>query len=304
MTYDPEFINGETVVFPQLSDRLQAEAFGAGDPVEHSRFSIVMHAARGLAIFTAHTIDGAEMIDEGEIPRKDRFRFDPTIPRAVQTDNDQGYYKNDWDRGHLVRRRSMHWGNLGAAEQADRESYYWSNIAPQHHKLQDKAWGKIEDWMLDHAEGGDRRAIIFTGPVLSPDDPEIINRPGEDPLQIPAGFWKIIAVKPHNKLRAAGFLVWQRDFDHDTPVDFAPYLEQVRITTIEFITGLSFGELRKADPLRFETEAVEPADDEFLDDPGVDFGIPGRGPGEALRPEPATRAVRPMSVHSASDIVI
>jgi endonuclease G len=298
MSYDPDFISGVTVPLPNLSERLVAEAFDRGTTVDHTRFSLVMHATRGLAIYTAHTIDGVTMMDEGVIARDDRFRFDPTLPRSIQTDNDQGYYKNPWDRGHLVRRRSMHWGDRSTAEQADAESYYWSNIAPQHNKLHDRAWGRIEDWMLEHAHGGDGRAIVFTGPVLAPDDPSIVNRPGEEPIQIPAGFWKIIAVRPDTALRAAGFLVWQRDFDQEVPVEFAPYLEQVRITTIEFITGLSFGDLRHADPLRFGVEPVEePSDDEFLDD-GVDFDLSGS------RPLPVRKALRPTAVRSPDDILI
>lgn len=302
MPYDPHFITGDEVPMPALGSRLQLEAFDGGEPVHHRRFSIVMHATRGLAIFTAHAIDGATIIPEGEIEREDRFRFDPTVPRSIQIDNDQGYVNNPWDRGHLVRRQSMHWGERAEAEQADRESFYWTNIAPQHETLHHKAWGHIEDWMLEHAEGGDSRAVVFTGPVLSADDPEIVNKPGEDPIQIPAGFWKVVAVRPQEELRAAGFLVWQRDFDQQEPVDFAPYLEQVRITTIEFITGLSFGTLRNADPLRFGTAAAEPEEpgEPGLEGDAVDFGLPG-----AETPRPATGGVaRSAAVKSAADVFI
>lgn len=51
----------------------------------------------------------------------------------------------------------------------------------------------------------------------------------------------------------------RRRHDHlDKPdrVAFAPFLEQVRVTTIEFLTGLAFGDLRDADPLRFGTAPV------------------------------------------------
>ena len=86
--------------------------------------------------------------------------------------------------------------------------------------------------------------------MLSVDDPVLINEPGERPLQIPAGFWKIVALRHEGALRIAAFLVWQRDFDRAAPVTFDPVLEQVRLTTIEFLTGLSFAGLWDADPLR------------------------------------------------------
>ena len=257
MAYDPQFIAGCDIPLPALAPRIQAVAFNGGLPIEHSRFSIIFNQDRGFAAVTAHNIDGDALIAKGVIKRKDSFRFDTKAPNHIQIDNDQGYKgvpkpkNNPWDRGHLVRRRSMHWGDEAEARLADKESYFWTNIVPQHEKLHDTAWGKIEDFMLKTAEDADKRACVFQGPVLTPDDPFHTNQPGEDPFQLPAGFWKIFCVKHQNKLRAACFLVWQRDFD-DLEMTFDPVLEQVRITTIEYLSGLAFTrDVREADPLRF-----------------------------------------------------
>ncbi|MEN8040974.1 MAG: DNA/RNA non-specific endonuclease [Actinomycetota bacterium] len=251
--YDENFIGGDPVRLPTLSTRLQEAAFNGGTPVDHERFSLIFSKERGLAIVTAHTIDGATLIPAGQIARNDRFRLDDQVDREHQIDNDRGYVNNPWDRGHLVRRRSLHWGNEQEAREADRQSYFWTNIAPQHEDLHDTAWGPIEDWMLDRAESGNQRAAVFTGPVMTPDDPVHQNRPGEDPIQIPAGFWKIIVIPFGGARTVAAFLVWQRDHDSEDPVTFDPLLEQVRLTTIEFLTGLSFADLRGLDPLRFGT---------------------------------------------------
>lgn len=279
MAYDPDFIAGSHLPLPVLGSQLANSAFNGGAPVDHTRFSLVFSETRGFAIYTAHNIDGATLIPEGDIPRVNNFRLDPSVPRGFQVDNDRGYSNNPWDRGHLVRRRSLHWGERVEAEIADSESFFWTNITPQHEHLHDTAWGSIEDWMLTLADEARRRAVVMTGPVLTPDDPVIVNHPGEVPVQIPAGFWKIIAVVSDDDLRAAGFLVWQRDFDDADPVTFDPVLEQVRITTIEYLTGLSFGNLRELDPLRF---------------------------GEPARTRATTRAVtpRPFAIDSRDDIVL
>ena len=113
--------------------------------------------------------------------------------------------------------------------------------------------------MLGLADDTDRRAAIFTGPVLTEGDPQLVNQPGENLIQIPAGFWKVMAVRVGNTLRAAGFLVWQRDFDKPEPEVFTPFLEQVRITTLEYLTSLSFGALAGVDPLQFGTMPAAPA---------------------------------------------
>ena len=253
MGYDENFLGDEPVPIPDLAPRLRADAVNGGAPIEHTRFSVVFSRARGLALCTAHMIDGATMLPEGHIPRRDRFRFDDQVDPALQIDDDRGYRNNPWDRGHLARRRSLHWGDEDEARTADHESYFWTNIAPQHERLHDTAWGPIEDWMLERAEGDDVRAAVFTGPVLTEDDPLHQNAPNELPFQVPAGFWKVVVVPRENRRTVACFLVWQRDHDSVHPVTFSPFLEQVRLTTIEFLTGLSFPTLRALDPQQFRT---------------------------------------------------
>jgi endonuclease G len=298
MAYDPNFIPGVSIALPALGARTLPSAFAGGAPIEHTRFSIVFNEQRGFALFTAHNIDGASLIPEGEIDRDDRFRNDPSLPRELQVDNDRGYTNNPWDRGHLVRRRSMHWGDRQLAELTDQESYFWTNIAPQHTRLHHSAWGLIEDWMMEVTDDQDKQACIFTGPVFTPEDPEIVNRPGEEPIRIPAGFWKIFAIKHESRLRAASFLVWQRDFDRPEPLDFDPVLEQVRLTTVEYLTGLSFGELRSADPLRFGSTLAPAAGPAAA--PGAEPAVAG----PAATPSGVARGARRKDVAGPMDIIL
>lgn len=254
MAYDPDFIPGHTVALPDLGTRAREQAFNSGTPVNHTRFSLVFNAVRGFATFTAHNIDGANAIPPGTFSRRDSFRLDPGVTRDLQVDDDRGYNggaRNPWDRGHLVRRAALHWGDIDEAKQADKDSFYWTNIAPQHENLHDKPWGSIEDWMFQRADDADKRACVFTGPVYSEDDPELINKPGERAIRIPAGFWKIFVLSTAGALKSATFLVWQRDFDREDPLTFNPVLEQVRLTTVEYLTGLSFANIRDADPLLY-----------------------------------------------------
>lgn len=252
--YNPNFIPSFEIPLPELDNEVKKTAYQNGEPIHHSRFSLAFSENRNFAIYTAHNIDGETLIPEGQLKRKDSFKFDPKIPRKIQVDNDRGYKKNPWDRGHLVRRRSMHWGDEEQAFEADQESFYYTNIAPQHSKLHHSAWGNIEDWMMKLADEHKKQSCVFTGPIFTYSDPERINLEGEKPIRIPSGFWKIMAISVAFELKAAGFIVWQRDFDSPIPLGFQPFLEQVRITTIEYLTGLNFGNLRNLDPLRYGVE--------------------------------------------------
>ncbi|SHI44625.1 DNA/RNA non-specific endonuclease [Aquimarina spongiae] len=260
MPYNPDFIAGQNIPLPTPNSRVLSSAFGGGY-IHHSRHSILFNQKRGFAFVAAHNVDGATLSSSQFTSRN--FREDPNIqPGTLQVDNNRGYRQsqngvfgpNPWDRGHLARRKSLSWGNEEEASKAELESDFWSNIAPQHKNLHDDAWGNIEDWMLKRVENSNQRACVFTGPVFTEDDPKHNNGPNEIPIRIPAGFWKVITVELNGVMRSAGFLVWQRDYDSETPLPFEPVLEQVRLTTIEVLTGLTFPSLRSFDPLLFNQQ--------------------------------------------------
>lgn len=256
MPYDPNFINGIQVPLPTLTQTVLQETFNAGQPVDHTNFSLVFNQIRGFAVYSAHNIDGDNIVpDLG----RHGFTLDPLVqPRSLQVNNDRGYRgfptedDNPWDRGHLARRRALHWPDHTTADRADRESSHYTNIAPQHRRLNQGPWSDVEDFILGFADANNRRACVFTGPVFTESDVEIVNMPGELPIRIPAGFWKIAAICRNNSLVVVAFLLWQRDIRTGQPVQFDPVLEQVRCTTIEYLAGLHFDNVvRNADPLRF-----------------------------------------------------
>lgn len=258
MGYDPDFISGFEVPLPVPSERVLLTTFERGF-IHHTRHSILFNKNRGLASMTAHNIDGRSLPDEQHTSRD--FDFDPKIDANLQIGNEQGYKDTPdyYQRGHLARRKSLSWGRTSGeiedAKRAERESDYYSNIAPQERRMH-VAWGKVEDWMLELSEApsNERRSCVFQGPVFTEEDPEVTITEGYDPVKIPAGFWKVMAIRRGDKLRAAGFLIWQSDYASPEPLSFSPVLEQVRLTTIEVLSGLSFPELRNADAMIFAAE--------------------------------------------------
>lgn len=317
MPYDPNFIAGLTIPLPTPNLRVLQSAFG-GDYMHHSRHSLLFNQNRGFAFVSANNVDGSAMPSSQYTSRS--FKRDPLIqPFSLQVDRDRGYREsatlglgpNPWDQGHLARRKSMSWGAEADARIAERESDMWSNIVPQHENLHDDSWGRIEDWMLERVQGQQERACVFTGPVFTVDDPTHINGPNEAPINIPAGFWKVISVELDGVMRAAGFLVWQRDYDSDEPLPFAPVLEQVRLTTIEVLTGLTFPALRAFDPLLFHTaqpvSAVTTSNARAIVRERLLSGVAGAGDVlDDLGADVVTRATRPgtAAITNVRDIVL
>jgi len=258
MAYNPKFIKDVEIPLPTLTPATLQQCFNGGTPLDHTNFSTVFNQARGLAVYSAHNIDGKTLLKKG--PKRTGFTLDPLVkPNALQVDNHRGYKgfptqeDNPWDAGHLARRRAVHWPNKATAIKANKESSYWTNIVPQHHRLNQGPWSNVEDFILKLADENDKRASVFTGPVFTDSDPQIVNDVGELPIRIPAGFWKVVAIKHQSHLCAAAFLLWQCDIQSGQPIKFDPVLEQVRLNTVEYLAGLFFDKkLRNADPLRFK----------------------------------------------------
>lgn len=242
--YEPEFL-GKRVDLPQLLPQQMTDVAerldGQGHVLDYTHFSIVMSKSRRMAYFTACNIDGRRRAD---VPRtRDRWYFDPRIAKEHQAGPDL-YSSNDLDRGHLVRRQDPVWGR--AAEQANEDSFHFTNAAPQHKHLNQRTWRELEDYVLGNAETHELRVSVFTGPVFRADDLFYRGK-----YQLPAEFWKVVVIaKEDGTLSATGYLQTQKNLLDNLEFAYGSYKTyQIPVARIEAITGLDFGRLRGMDPL-------------------------------------------------------
>ena len=206
-----------------------------------------MSKSRRLSFFTAVNIDGnqSRSLDR----TNDRWYFDPRIDRKYQS-GPELYSNNDLDRGHLIRRLDPVWGQL--AEQANEDTFHFTNCSPQHKNLNQITWLELEDYILKNADRFDLKVSVFTGPVFREDD--MLYR---DEFQIPAEFWKVVViVKDDNELSATAYLQTQKNLIDDLKFAYGEYKTyQVPVIKIEALTKLDFGILRLHDPLANIKEA-------------------------------------------------
>jgi endonuclease G len=268
--FNPGFIGkGFEVPLPELG-ALAAEAAPllAEDPrspvLDYHGYSVVMHAKRKFAIYSAANVDGGNRFKLGR--PHDEWRYDPRIARSAQI-GDFYYANNQFDRGHLTRYEDMEYGDkVIAALQSAADTLHFTNCSPQHAKFNQgkQLWQGLEQHVLEQSIKSENFAAnIFTGPVLDAGDP-VWDRYKD--IQYPLQFWKIaIAQTSANKLFAAGFILDQSEviaqfgIEATVEVPFSAFKTyQVPIAEIERLTGLSFksgtpGKLKslsEADPLR------------------------------------------------------
>jgi endonuclease G len=83
------------------------------------------------------------------------------------------YANNDLDRGHLVRRRDPVWGETATAQEANADTFAYTNASPQAGSFNQskQLWLGLEDHVLTYARTNRNRVSVFTAPVLSESDP-------------------------------------------------------------------------------------------------------------------------------------
>jgi len=99
---------------------------------------------------------------------------------------------------------------------ANRQAFYWPNVAPQHRLLNQQIWIKVEKWEQQQARDKGR-LTGFSGPVFSANDEplsaEVKFEHGlvaRDAFRVPLAYWKVcVARAPHGTLAVAAFLVSQ-----------------------------------------------------------------------------------------------
>ncbi|MBB4287856.1 DNA/RNA non-specific endonuclease [Roseospira goensis] len=189
----PESERRLVVDLPRFSPALEASILRTpaltGEVVaEYVNYSVVMNRQphRRSAVVAALNIDQTQVRD---VRRSDRWRVDSRIGAAHQLDNDY-YYDNPWDRGHLARRASAAWGRSNAAAgRASDETFYYSNATLQHKHYNQDEWLALEDWVLALDRLADGRVSSFSGPIYD-SFVRSIEPEGRPLATVPSAFFK------------------------------------------------------------------------------------------------------------------
>jgi len=262
--YDPRFLDTDLAP-PQAPAPVAGEDPVLATPLDYTHFTLRMHPERRLAWWVAWNVDGRRLFPSDGISRSGiRFRLDPRIPADAQT-GEEVYADNDLDRGHVARRSDLLWGTLDEAEQANSDSFHFTNITPQHEDFNQSGrggvWGLLENAVLGLEGLEDRRLTLFAGPVLDRRDPPYRG------IQLPVEHWKVVVYRLDGRLRAKAFVLTQDldDLERALPDfldDFDTWL--VPLDLLEARTGLTFPSLRAA----VEPDGLRPAGPVLVTDPG------------------------------------
>jgi endonuclease G, mitochondrial len=281
--YKPNFIGAGkfSVPLPKIPSSLKSKiatlkSSPSKSELKYFNYSVVMNKERKLAFFSAVNIDGGEQQDVGK-REGDSWLRDPRIDKDFQIGNEfygkQSTFEadrstNPFDRGHLVRRLDATWGSsVDEAKEHGDDSFHFTNCSPQFWSFNQgkQLWAGLEDYTRDELLKRKDKGVVINGPIFDGPDadgsdlPDPSGKPHKDPifgdLAIPKYFWKILVSKGNDRLKAAAFIVSQRNLimDIDRIHDAEKLSEedvrvfQVSIMDLAKLTKLDFGKLAQAD---------------------------------------------------------
>ena len=154
--------------------------------------------------------------------RKNRFKEDPEIATGSACSED--YRQSGYDRGHLAPAADM-----AFSEQTMADSFFYSNMSPQHPKFNRGIWKKLEE-QVRHFAVREEEVYVVTGPVLPKEKTITI---GPNQVTVPTHYYKVVYDLTEPK-KMIGFIVPNTNVKADLK-DFA-----VTVRQVEEQTGLDF----------------------------------------------------------------
>lgn len=200
-------------------------ANGREQIIYHIGYTVSYNGQRRLPNWVAYELTPEET--SGPAARQNRFVPDPEVP-PHETATTDDYKHSGYDRGHMAPAGDMKW-----SEQAMRESFYLSNICPQHPALNRGIWKRLEDLVRRQAE---TRGSVYVvcGPIAAEDAPRI----GRQGVAVPQRFFKALLQEAGGAWSAIGFV-----FDNgaaEDAADNALWVHTLTIDSLERLTGMDF----------------------------------------------------------------
>ncbi len=163
--------------------------------------------------------------DEGVDKRQSKFITDTRTSAQIVHEH---YNRSGYDRGHMAPNHAI--GAL-CDDEAQKETFLMTNIAPQSKALNQRWWERLERVEFNHFTRIFDKVWVIAGPVFA-DYP--VNLPN-GPVQLPSEFYKIYLAEQAGQWHALAFLV-EQGVEGKEPLSHY----RTSIAEVEAKTGLDF----------------------------------------------------------------
>ena len=196
--------------------------------LERMGYTVSFNPHTNIPNWVAWRLDAERLVERES--RSDRFVPDPDIDerRAITTDDYKG---SGWDRGHMCPAGDCRWH-----WRAMDESFYMTNICPQHHNLNRGDWKELEEACRRWA--ATEPVYIVCGPILYA-TPRYGYIGKTLQVRVSDAFFKVVLTGVESgRPRAIGF-VYKNDAGNNPRASYVNTIDEVeRITSLDFFPAL------------------------------------------------------------------
>jgi len=191
--------------------------------VEHAAFTALFDSVWQISRWVAYELTKSE-VEKENCPRPNKkFEPDPDLPFCKATHADYSHIA-PYSRGHMIPARDVKW-----SDRAMNESFYSTNVFPQHSALNNGLWEKLEDYVRYRAII-DNKVYVCLG-VIVPSEYVTV---GINNVAIPTYCYKVVCCRHKGKWQAIGFLFPNEECKGDI------FSYALSVDEIESLTGYDF----------------------------------------------------------------
>ena len=186
--------------------------------LKHTNYTSTFSISKKYPVMVEWWVTKAMVSCPTPLKRKDNFKPDPLLPQ--HTDIAKDYVGSGYDRGHMMPAAD----NLCQTQQIQDESFYFSNMSAQTHRLNAGDWKSLETFTREESKIKDS-IHVWAGNVGE------IKKIGN--VSVPKYCWKVIHIKKENKWVA--YL-----FENNTSNPDGFKNNEVTLKDITSLTGFTF----------------------------------------------------------------
>ena len=162
--------------------------------VYHHGYTLCFNQNTHASDWVAYELTKEEL--KGNWPRTNDFMADPDIQGYQATYYD--YKGSGWHRGHLAPAGDMKWDSIAMSE-----SFYYTNICPQHRDLNQGVWqsleNKVRKWAKQYGQ-----IYVCCGPIYTSHQNGTL---GTTNVMIPDAYFKALLIPKGQSYSAIAFIM-------------------------------------------------------------------------------------------------
>lgn len=179
-----------------------------------------------LPIWVSHHINADALVNVYN-KRRSYYPKDPQYPSLESS----AYKKTGYDHGHLAPAADFVW-----SREAYNQSFYMTNMAPQHACFNRKGWCHLEGTVRKWAEENPANDFYIVSGAVTTEFIDTICLSDVSRIYVPKYFYKVIMILgPDNDPESIGYIIPNQDVDNYSIHNFA-----VTVDSVEILTRLDF----------------------------------------------------------------